>query len=271
MISVLILTLNEESNIAACIESLPWRGDICVLDSQSTDKTSSVASAMGATVVTRHFDGYASQRNAGLALPFRYDWIVMLDADERMTLELAEEIEAAISTATAEDAMLRVRRKDMFMGKWLRRSSGYPTWFARVLRRGRVRVDREINEVYVADGRVRNLRGHILHHPFNKGVDWWFDRHNRYSSAEAALILEGGGVSKSWHGLFSRDPGLRRTALKGVAYRLPARPLLTFLYLYLLRGGFLDGNAGYTYARMRLAYELMIDTKVAAWRSQQHA
>jgi glycosyltransferase involved in cell wall biosynthesis len=266
MLSALILTFNEEANLAACIASLPWRDDVHVLDSNSADATRTIAETLGARVSVRTFDGYASQRNAGLSLPFKHEWIVMLDADERMTPELAGELEAAIATARPRDAMFRVRRKDMFMDKWLRRSSGYPTWFPRVLRRGRVHVEREINEVYVPDGRVRNLRGHILHYPFNKGVDWWFERHNRYSSAEAELLVRGEAQSGSLAKALSSDPSERRAALKALAYRMPGRPFLVFLYLYLLRGGFLDGAAGHTYATMRMAYELMIDAKAVVAR-----
>ena len=266
MISCLILTLNESENIEACIQSLPWRDDVHILDSESSDKTAEIAMASGARVTTCSFKGYASQRNTGLLLPFNNEWIVMLDADERMTPELAAEIEREIATAQSDVAMFRVRRRDMFMGRWLKRSSGYPTWFPRVLRRGRVRVEREINEVYVPDGIARQLQGHIDHYPFNKGMDWWFDRHNRYSTMEAKLLL--GRREQVSPGTASKDPGARRAALKALAYRLPLRPYLVFFYLYFVRGGFLDGKPGWVYANMRLAYEIMIDAKAAFTKSQ---
>lgn len=269
MISVLILTFNEEANIADCLSSVPWRGDVHVLDSCSTDKTAEIARALGAKVETRPFDGYASQRNAGLSLPFKNEWIVMLDADERMTPELAAEIERESSAADASVAMFRVRRRDVFMGRWLRRSSGYPTWFPRVIRRGRVRVKREINEVYIPDGEAKQLQAHIDHFPFHKGMDWWFDRHNRYSTMEAQLLIDRKGSSSP--AAKSNDPGARRAALKALAYRLPLRPYLMFLYLYVVRGGFLDGKPGWVYANMRLTYEIMIDAKAAYAKSQAGA
>lgn len=261
MISVLILTLNEEDNIVDCIASLPWRDDVHVLDSVSTDRTVEVAAALGAHVTTRPFAGYSSQRNAGLSLPFKHEWIVMLDADERMTPDLAVEIESEIAQAGPDVALFRVRRRDIFMGRWLRRSSGYPTWFPRVFRRGHVRVEREINEQYVGQGRALQLSGHLDHYPFNNGIDWWFERHNQYSSMEAKLLL---ARSDRAGALFARtDPSERRAALKALAYRLPLRPYITFVYLYLLRGGFLDGRPGWIYANMRLAYEIMINAKAA--------
>lgn len=264
-ISVLILTLNEAVNIRACIESLPWRGDVHVLDSASTDDTREIASACGAIVCVRAFDSYAAQRNFGFALPFISEWVVALDADERMTPALATEIEAKIKASQPDDVMLQMRRKDMFLGRWLRRASGYPTWFARVFRRGRVTVVRDVNEDYVADGRVRRIDEHLMHYPFAKGMEWWFDRHNRYSTVEARILREqrhGNGVQLRT--LMARDPQRRRAALKTLAYRLPGRPLVMFVYLYVWRGGFLDGRAGFHYASMRMAYEIMIDAKVAA-------
>lgn len=272
MISVLILTFNEEANIADCVTSLPWRSDVCVLDSESTDRTREIALGMGAKVIKRPFTNYADQRNFGLAQPFQNDWIVSLDADERMTRDLALEIERRLAEAGPDLAMYRVRRKDMFLGRWLRRSSGYPTWFPRVFRRGRVRVEREINEVYAADGATRQLDGHILHFPFNNGLEWWFERHNRYSTMEARVLsAERAAAPLSLSGLFAFDPGRRRVALKALAYRLPGRPFLAFFYLYILRFGFLDGAAGYHYACMRFAYEIMIDAKRADQRYQDQA
>lgn len=268
MISVLILTLDEEVNIAACIEALPWREDVHVLDSGSTDRTREIARHLGAQVAERPFTNYADQRNFGLGLPFTHDWVVMIDADERVTPELAREIEQRVRTAEAAVAMFKVRRKDMFMGRWLRRSSGYPSWFPRVMRKGRVRVEREINETYVCDGVSTDLQEHLLHYPFNKGMDWWFERHGRYATAEARLLLARERLAPGrLRDLLSSDALKRRAALKAVAYRLPARPFCMFLYLYVVRLGFLDGAAGYQFATMRMAYEVMIDAKVAFARS----
>jgi hypothetical protein len=181
----------------------------------------------------------------------------MIDADERMTPELSSEIEQRIAGADDEMAMFRARRKDMFMARWLRR-------FPRVMRRGRVRVEREVNELYACDGRVGELTEHLIHYPFDKGIDRWFERHGRYSSAEARLLTSREDVARtSWSHLLSYDPLMRRAALKRLAYSLPGRPFLSFLYFYVVRLGFLDGWAGYHYASMRMAYEVMIDTKAA--------
>ncbi len=267
---MLVLTYNEEANVEACLHSIPWRSDVHVLDSGSVDRTAQIAESLGARVTVRPFDGYASQRNAGLALPFKHDWILMLDADERMTAELVLEIESSIAHADHDLAMMRVRRRDMFLGRWLKRSSGYPTWFPRLLRRGRVTVEREVNEIYVATGGVLHLRAHIEHYPFSKGLDWWFERHNRYSTGEAAILSADRLRPSGRLRIFFGDPVGRRASLKWIAYRLPFRPFLVFLYLFIFRGGWMDGRPGYIFAMMRMAYEVMIDAKIAADASMRN-
>ncbi len=263
MISVLILTLDEVVNLEGCIASIPWRDDVHVLDSGSTDGTQALAERLGAHVHHRDFDTYARQRNHGLALPFRHDWILMLDADERLTPELADEIAERAAKASEKTAGYRVRRKDMLMGRWLRRSSGYPTWFPRMFRRGRVTVKRDINEEYDIDGAYEDFREHLIHLPFNKGMEWWFARHNRYSTMEAETLAgEFGTRPVRLTGLFATDPLERRANMKQLAYRLPGRPALIFLYLYVLRLGFLDGKPGFTFASMRFCYETMISVKL---------
>jgi hypothetical protein len=155
-----------------------------------------------------------------------------------------------------------MRRKDYFLGRWLRRSSGYPTWFGRLLRPGRVRVERGVNEEYIADGKIGLLQAHLLHYPFNKGIAYWYERHNRYSTMEALAKMHSRGMPLSHASIVSADPIERRRALKQLLYRLPMRPAIVFLYLYVFRLGFLDGRAGLAFSRMRASYELLIDLKV---------
>lgn|ERR1700690_2198267 len=262
-ISVLILTLNEEVNLGDCLDSCAWSDDVVVYDSGSVDRTREIAIAKGARFVERRFDNYAAQRNAALAeVPFRHPWVLMLDADERTPPDLIEEMAQAVAAAQSDVVLFRMRRKDMFLGRWLRRSSGYPTWFGRLMRVGRVRVEREVNEEYVADGKVAYLNSHLVHFPFNKGISFWFDRHNRYSTLEAIAKIQMRSVPLSWRSLLDADPVARRRALKQLAYRLPMRPSIVFCYWYFVRLGFLDGRAGFAFSRMRASYELLIDLKV---------
>ncbi len=233
-----------------------------VFDSLSVDRTVELATAAGARVLQRRFDDYASQRNAALATDFKHDWVLMVDADERVPGDLVAEIAAAVAGAPPDLTLFRLRRKDFFMGKWLRRSSGYPTWFGRLVRPGRVRVERSINEEYLTDGRIGHLQGHLHHYPFNQGIAHWFERHNRYSTLEALAKIDGRRQAISSRDWFQTDPIARRRSLKHMLYRIPLRPQIVFLYLYFVRLGILDGRAGFYFSRMRAAYEMLIDLKV---------
>lgn len=269
-ISILVLTLNEEANVAGCLASVAWSDDVVVLDSFSSDRTVELAKAHGARVIQRRFDDYAGQRNFGLKdIDYRHAWVLMLDADERVPEALREEMLAAVRAADASIALFRMRRKDHLFGRWIRGSSGYPTWFGRLARVGRVWVERPINEEYHADGAITRLRGHLNHYPFNKGFAAWLAKHDQYSSMEAQLRTAQVPTRLRFSELFAADPIARRRAVKLLAYRIPGRPLLMFAALYLLRGGFLDGRAGFTFSVLRAWYEFMIDCKSAELRRRR--
>jgi len=262
-VSALILTLDEEINIGACLDSLSWCDDIVVLDSLSTDSTRQVALERGARVVTRAFDNWSAHQNWAVAhIEFHHPWVLYLDADERCPVELREEI-LQRAQPQAPQAAFRVRRKDFFMGRWLKHAQLYPTWLIRLFRPAHIRYERLVNPIAIVDGPIGELAGHILHYPFSHGVSHWIARHNRYSdmeAVEAARVRERAGSSGS---LWARDPNERRRALKDLFFRLPARPLIKFLYYYGWRRGFLDGQAGLTYATLQAIYEYMIATKGA--------
>jgi glycosyltransferase involved in cell wall biosynthesis len=269
-VSVLILTLNEENNLAECIDSCAWSDDIVVFDSMSADRTVEIAREKGARVLERRFDNYAGQRNAALTtVEYKHPWVLMVDADERVPPDLAAEIQSTVAAAGEHVALYRMRRKDHFLGKWLRRSSGYPTWFGRLVRLGRIRVEREVNEEYIADGRIEHLESHLHHFPFNRGIAYWFERHNRYSTMEAAAKLGLHGRRIALRALLNGDPIDRRRTLKQLLYYVPFRPLIVFFYLYIVRLGILDGRAGFHFSRMRATYEMLIDLKVVESQRRQ--
>jgi len=262
-ISILVLTLNEEANLADCIDSCAWCDDIVVFDSLSVDSTREIAFAKGARIFERAFDNYAAQRNAALTtVEYKHSWVLMVDADERVPDDLAREIESKVRSADPDTVMFRIRRKDFFLGQWLKRSSGYPTWFGRLVRLGRIRVERDVNEEYLADGHIQHLESHLHHFPFHKGVAYWFERHNRYSGMEAMAKLAQQREPLAMRELFSADAIDRRRSMKQVLYRMPLRPLIVFFYLYVIRLGLLDGRAGFYFSRMRAIYEFLIDLKV---------
>ena len=267
-VSTLILTLDEEINIGDCLESLSWCDDIVVLDSLSTDRTRAIAEGYGARVVTRTFDNWSAHQNWAVAnIEFRHPWVLYLDADERCLPDLRDEVIRCARPQASESAF-RMRRKDYFMGRWLKHAQLYPTWFVRLFRPGRIRYERLVNPVAIVDGPTGELEAHIIHYPFSHGVSHWIARHNRYSdmeAVEAAKIRhgEGHGAGRPAGSLWSKDPNERRRRLKDIFFRLPARPLIKFLYYYGWRRGFLDGRAGLTYATLQAIYEYMIACKGA--------
>jgi glycosyltransferase involved in cell wall biosynthesis len=262
-ISVLILSLNEEANLGDCLQSCAWCDDIVVFDSYSTDRTPEIAKAKGARFIQRRFDNYAAQRTAALnEVEFRHPWVLMVDADERTPPELVAEMQRAVVETDPDTALFRMRRKDFFLGRWMRRCSGYPTWFGRLVRPGRVRVERDVNEEYITDGKVQHLQSHLFHYPFNNGIASWYERHNRYSSMEALAKIRSRSATASFKSVFSPDPIERRRAMKLFLYRVPMRPTIVFIYLYFIRLGILDGRAGLAFSRMRASYEMFIDLKV---------
>ena len=168
MISILILTRDEERNLPGCLASVNWSDDVVVFDSYSTDQTVAIAKSADARVVQRKFDDYASQRNAALdSVDYKYPWILMIDADERVSPCLTEEMESVVRNGSHNTTLYRMRRKDFFQNRWLKHSSGYPTWFSRLMKKGRVRVERPVNEQYHTDGKTEHLKGHLIHYPLN--------------------------------------------------------------------------------------------------------
>ncbi len=268
MISVLILTKNEELNLPMCLENA--RGlsdDIVVLDSGSSDKTVAIAEAAGCRVFHRAWDTEPAHRKFSLELPFKYPWLYNPDADEIATPEMIAEMQKVAADPATIEVAFRMRRKEMFMGKWLRRGSFYPTWLMRFYRPEKIRFEREINLNYVADGPVGAFEGHLLHYSFNKGLAPWFDKHNMYSTIEAKESLRSLGEGKMpWGQLVSGDSVARRRALKELSFRLPFRPSIKFWYMFVWRRGFLDGRAGLAYCRLLAMYEYMIVLKMSEIR-----
>lgn len=260
-ISVLILTKNEAPDLPACLASVAWSDDVHVLDSISTDATQAIAQAHGAHVTERAFDGYASQRNAGLRLPFKHGWVLVLDADERIPPGLVEEMTAFVLSAPDTVAGARIRRRDIWWGTWLKHAQISP-FYVRLVRVGRAHYEREINEVMVVDGQIHDLVHSFDHLPFSKGLDHWIAKHNTYSRMEAEVIASGQRGAPSWkQAIFHPDFNARRVHQKGLFYRLPGRPFIKFAYMMLVRRAFLDGWAGVRYAVLQSMYEYFIVLK----------
>jgi glycosyltransferase involved in cell wall biosynthesis len=268
MISVLILTRNEQQDLPGCLASISWSDDIHVFDSNSTDSTVDIAKAAGAQVHTRIFDDYATHRNAALTtVPFKHPWVFLLDADERATPDLSREMQQIAVASPPEIAAFRIRRRDFLFDTWLRHAQMSP-FYIRLIRPERAHYTRAINEVLEIDGPIGQLSYPIDHYPFSKGIARWVEKHNLYSTMEAELIARNQGLQNPSLVTALRDPDFhtRRLHQKAIFYRLPGRPLLKWLYMVFLRRAILDGAAGLTYATLQAFYEYLIVLKTKELR-----
>lgn len=261
-VSVMVFTLNEEIHLPSCLAALDWCDDIIVVDSFSTDRTEAICQEHGIRFFQNRFEGFGSQRNWALdnTQP-RHSWILILDADERVTPELGEELRAIADESPSGVGAYRVRRRFYMWGRWLRYSSLYPTWVVRFIHRDRVRyIDRGHAETQEVAGEIRDL-AHDLIDENLKGIDEWFERQNRYSRKDADFELDGEQAGLNQGDLLSPDPLKRRAALKRLARRVPARGLVYFLYSYVWRRGFLDGRDGFVFCQMRAMYQAEVAIK----------
>jgi len=261
-VSVLILTKNEALDLPGCLDSVAFSDDVHVFDSESTDATREIAAARGAQVTVRTFDDYARQRSAALQLPFRHAWVLVLDADERMTDAGVREIAQTLGDVPDSIAAFSMRRRDFLWSTWLKHAQMSP-FYVRLQRVGRTRYVRSVNEVVEVDGETRELREPFDHFPFSKGVTYWIERHNRYATGEAALLVDGNFAQDvSWKkALFGKDFHERRIAQKAIFYCMPGRPAIKWMYMMFVRGAVLDGRAGVMYATLQSIYEYFIELK----------
>ncbi len=271
-ISVLILTLNEEANLPACLESLQWCDDIVVFDSFSTDRTIEIATAAHARVIQRHFDNWAAHQNWAVKnIQFKHPWVYYSDADEVVQPELRDEMLSVARDPNVGHVAYRMRYKNFFCNRWIRHCGIYPVWVLRFFRPDKVHWERLVNPVPITHGSEGRLKNHFHHYSFNKGYEAWFEKHNKYSSQEAEEGIKTiQGAFRDWVGLLSfRDGSRRRRALKELSFRLTFRPLLKFLYMYLFRLGILDGAPGLKYCQLLAIYEYMIVLKMREIKSRE--
>jgi glycosyltransferase involved in cell wall biosynthesis len=261
-VSVIIPVRNEAANLAHCLESLADAAEIYVIDSQSTDETASIARAHGATVVPFYYSGgWPKKRQWAMdTLPLACDWILLLDADEILTPELASEIRAAVQDPAVDGYSICLQMH--FLDRVLRHGDA-SFWKLSLFRKGRGRfecrlkdqdasmADIEIHEHVVVDGATGKLRHALVHHNV-ASLSRYIAKHNEYSNWEARVLLQPAGQSRKLRGeelradLFGTQAQSRRW-LKRKLYRVPGSPILLFLYRYFLRLGILDGIPGLIY------------------------
>jgi glycosyltransferase involved in cell wall biosynthesis len=239
-VSIVVITLDEEDHLRRCLESVAWADEIVVVDAESLDKTVQIAREFTDRVILHPWAGFATQKNFAVEQTTG-DWVLSMDADEEASPELREEIAAAIADSQVCDGYA-IRRRNVFLGRWMRYGGLYPDWQVRLFRRGCGRfVERAVHESVIVDGTLGRLRGHLMHRSYT-GVTDFCERANRYSSLAA-------------------DEWIREGRRVG-ARELVVRPLGRFMSMYVLQRGFLDGRRGLLLAALYAYYVFMRTAKV---------
>ena len=275
-VTVLVPVKNEATNLRRCLESVGWADQVIVVDSCSTDGTQQLAATLGAEVVQFAFSGtWPKKKNWALDhLAFRNEWVFVLDADEVLPAGSEPEIRAIVTSPSEPCVGYWINRRLMFMGRWLRHAY-YPNWNLRLFkhRLGRYEKltdvdtasgDNEVHEHVVVNGPTGYLRSEMDHYAF-PSVEVFVEKHNRYSNWEARVAVSEGARAGAPAHLQHRRVAARR-ALKRAARRMPFRPLLRFLYVYVWQRGFLDGREGYYFARLHGLYEFLTIAKTFEMR-----
>ncbi|MGH7213939.1 MAG: glycosyltransferase family 2 protein [Tepidisphaeraceae bacterium] len=261
-VDVMIPTLNEAWHIADAVRNAArLGGQVFVLDSFSTDGTQEIARRAGAVVVEHRFVDYSQQKNWGLDnLPFTGDWVFILDADERVTPALRDEVVHTLA-ANPKAVGFFVNRVLIFMGRTIRHGGLYPSWNLRLFRRGRARYEeRAVHEHMVCHGPTAYLHREMLHIR-RETVSQYIAKHIRYADLESdewVKLRLGGSRVAAARELFTDSLRYRQWLRREIWPLMPLRPCWGFLYLYVVRMGVLDGTVGWHMARLMASYEYMI-------------
>jgi glycosyltransferase involved in cell wall biosynthesis len=270
-VTVIIPTLDERLHIERAVASARLLGPVFIVDAQSTDGTQVVASAAGATVLEHPWSGYSAQKNWALDhLPIETEWVLFLDADEFVMPALREEIGRAVKVKDVDGYW--IPEMNIFFGRRLSHAWWYPAYQLRLFRHARARYEeREVHESVVLNGRAGFLK-EPLYHENLKGIDPFIQRHLRYAESEAKEMMRlrtnEGGLQRRGR-LLGSWPERRRYLKLNVWYRMPARPAIRFLWMYLVKRGFLDGREGRVYCELLAAQEALINAKLLELEFEQ--
>jgi len=247
-LSVVLITLNEAANLPRTLQSVSWAQEIVVVDSGSTDATRDIATSAGARVFAEPWKGFAAQKNSAIAHA-TCDWVLSLDADEELSLEVAREIRQLLATDPPFTAY-RIPRLNHFLGRPLRYGGYWPDPKLRLFRRGAAWFgDRPVHETMETTGPVGTLTHPLLHHCYPT-LDEYIEHMNRYSTVAAQMLVDSGRSPQNF-------PAMLWSAL--------LNPLATFAYNYFVRLGFLDGREGLL---QHLNHSVYIHWKfVKAWQA----
>lgn len=259
-LSVLIITGNEEINIRQALDNVcGWADEVFVVDSFSTDRTVEIAREIGAQVVQNPWPGYAAQKNWALDhLPFRNEWVFMLDADEFLSDELKREIEALLASDGDGFDGFYIKWRLIFYGQWIRHCGWYPAWGLRFFRHRLGRYEnRPVDEHIILNGKVGRCERDIIHRDLHD-MAYWISKHVKYAQLNTAaykqLERNEGADERIRPNLFGSQAERRRFLKERIFRHLPARAFLYFLYRYIFRLGFLDGKRGLVFCLMHAIF-----------------
>lgn len=273
-ITAIVLTRDEELNLDACLSSVAsWVDELFVLDSGSRDRTLDIAQAHNAHIVQHPFETHAQQWGWALAsLPITNEWILGLDADQRITVELRDELAAlfAIEGSTREIDGFFINRRQVWRGRWIKHGTYYPKYLLKLFRKTRVLIDdRDVmDHHFYVRGATRNLQHDLVEENLKENdLAFWIDKHNRYAPllAQEEFIKRQRGNAMPIQATLFGNPDERTLWLKQRWYALPlyVRPFLYFIYRYFLRLGFLDGKQGFLFHFLQgFWFRLLVDAEL---------
>lgn len=233
-LSVAIITLNEEENLARTLASVQFADEIIIVDSGSTDRTLEIARDFDAKIFFEPWKGFARQKNSAIE-KCTGAWILSLDADEELTLELQQEIRALLRGRPSADAYM-IRRRNLFLNRWIRYGGYYPDPKLRLFRRYAANfapparfTERPVHETIAFEGTLSTLKHDLIHHAYPT-IEGYIEHMDRYSTLGAQIIVEKGKTSRSWWSFY---------------YNIVVIPFFTFVWNFIFRFGFLDGREGF--------------------------
>lgn len=277
--SAIVITFNEEKNIEKCIESVAyWANEIFIVDSGSSDRTLEIAKNFTGKIYHHPFETHARQWNwAFRNLPISSEWILALDSDQKVTPELAREIQQALADVPENVDGFYICRKQIFQGRWIRHGGYYPKYLLKLMRRNRVHCDE--NELldfrFYVPGRTRKLQSDLIEdNKKDNDLSVWRAKHTRFAKlqAEEEFRRRRNGSHWSIHPSLFGTPDQKTLWLKNIWYHLPLylRPFLYFFYRYFLRFGFLDGKQGLIFHFYQgFWYRLLVDIRLGELRKEE--
>jgi len=242
-LSLIVITRDAAHELAECLASAPFAAETVVVDSGSRDDTVALAQRSGARVIEHAFEGYGPQKNFAVAQA-HHDWVLCVDADERVSAELAASIRGAFGNGAPAAAAYAFARRNRFLGRWLAHGEGYPDWNVRLFDRRRARWSAvPVHEKVVADGPVARLAGDLLHMSA-ESIDAYIAKQNRYTTLQAEAMHAAGERASGW--------------------RIALSPAARFLRFYVGKLGFLDGAAGFAHIAIGAFASFLKYTKLRA-------